>query len=135
MDSIWLFFKKSFNFKMGVVGGFCMGIAVFYINYYYKSFELNISLITSIKQFFYTLLLGGFFIKACEILSLKYKSCFKSLFLAILLPSIDTIILTYCIHLVKGTPDPIISTFPTFLAGPSAYIFWSIKTRWKYNKE
>lgn len=121
-------FKEDINYKMASIGAVGMALAVLYKNY--QVYQL-IDYGAIIKQFFYTLLFGGFFLRKCEKYSVQFSSNIKSLLIAVVRPSIGTIISTFLFHLcLLGTKDPFISTIPTAIFGPSSFVVWSIKTRW-----
>ena len=85
-------------------------------------------MIASIKQASYTFLLGGFFMKGAEYIAVYVKKYSLAIFLAVCIPSTITILLTYGLHLVKGTPAPLASTIPTLAIVPATLV-WSIKKR------
>ena len=87
----------------------------------------------SIKQASYTFFLGGFFMKGTEYIALYFKKYRLAIFLAVVIPSSITLLLTYGMHLVKGTPAPLASTIPTLAIVPATLI-WSIKKRKSYFK-
>ena len=121
-----------FDYKIGMAGAIVMGVTVFCINYFitYVAFD---SMIASIKQASYTFLLGGFFMKGAEYIAVYVKKYSLAIFLAVFIPSTITILLTYGMHLVKGTPAPLASTIPTLAIVPATLV-WSIKKRKSYFK-
>ncbi len=124
--------NRYFDYKIGIAGAIVMGITVFCINYYitYIAFD---SMTASIKQAFYTFFLGGFFMKGAEYIALYFKNYGIAIFLAVVIPSTTTILLTYGMHFVKGTPEPLASTIPTLAIIPATLI-WSIKKRKSFFK-
>ena len=103
--------NRYFDYKIGIAGAIVMGITVFCINYYitYIAFD---SMTASIKQAFYTFFLGGFFMKGAEYIALYFKNYGIAIFLAVVIPSTTTILLTYGMHFVKETPEPLALTIP-----------------------
>ena len=124
--------NRYFDYKIGIAGSMVMGIAVFCINYFitYIAFD---SMTASIKQASYTFFLGGFFMKGAEYIALYFKKYSLAIFLAVVIPSSITLLLTYGMHLVKGTPVPLASTIPTLAIVPATLV-WSIKKRKSYFK-
>jgi hypothetical protein len=116
-----------------MAGAIVMGVTVFCINYFitYVAFD---SMIASIKQASYTFLLGGFFMKGAEYIAVYVKKYSLAIFLAVFIPSTITILLTYGMHLVKGTPAPLASTIPTLAIVPATLV-WSIKKRKYFFKQ
>ena len=110
-----------------------MGITVFCINYFitYVAFD---SMTASIKQASYTFFLGGFFMKGAEYIAIHIKKFNLAIFLAVVYPLKSiTLLLTYGMHLFKGTPAPLASTIPTLAIVPATLI-WSIKKRKSFIK-
>ncbi len=122
--------SRYFDFKIGVAGALVMGFAVYCINYYATYFIAE-SLTAALKQGVYTFLFGGFLMKSCEYIATHIRNTIWSIVLAISIPSILTLILTYSLHLMKGTPKPFESTFPTLVIIPATAI-WAIRNRKKY---
>ncbi len=124
--------NRYFDYKIGIAGAMVMGIVVFCINYFitYITFD---SMTASIKQAFYTFFLGGFFMKGTEYIALYFKKYRLAIFLAVVIPSSISLLLTYGMHLFKGTPAPLASTIPTLAIVPATLI-WSIKKRKSYFK-
>ena len=116
-----------FDYKIGIAGAIVMGVTVFCINYFI-SYEAFDSIIASIKQASYTFFLGGFFMKGAEYIAVHIKKFSLAIFLAVCIPSSITILLTYGMHLFKGTPAPLASTIPTLAIVPATLV-WSIKKR------
>lgn len=125
--------SKYFDFKIGIAGAFVMGSFVFAINYF-STYLLFESLTAALKQGAYTAILGGFFMKSCEYLAVSVKDYKTAILLAILIPSLVTLCLTYGMHLMKGTPKPLASTIPTLMIIPATAV-WAIRKRKTFNKE
>jgi hypothetical protein len=122
-------FAKYFDYKVGIAGGLVMGIIVFLINYFATSDGLN-SGIAAAKQSIYTFFFGGAIMKLAEILSINIRQAGWAIFLAMMIPSIISILLTFGVHSLKGTPMPIESTIPTAIfVIPSTFIWAIIKRR------
>lgn len=119
--------NRYFDYKIGIAGAMVMGIVVFCINYFISYIAFD-SMTASIKQASYTFFLGGFFMKGAEYIALYFKNYSLAIFLAVVIPSTTTILLTYGMHLFKGTPAPLASTIPTLAIVPATLI-WSIKKR------
>lgn len=122
-----------FDYKIGIAGAIVMGVTVFCINYFITYLPFD-STIASIKQASYTFFLGGFFMKGAEYFAVYVKKYSLAIFLAVCIPSTITILLTYGLHLVKGTPAPLASTIPTLAIVPATLV-WSIKKRKYFFKQ
>ena len=123
---------KYFDYKIGLAGGLVMGIMIFIINYRLAG-DVTGSLTAALKQGVYTFLFGGTIMRLCEIIAIKLNPTFLSVFLAMLIPSIVSLVLTYGIHSLKGTPKPIESTIPTAIfVIPSTLIWGYLKRKRKF---
>lgn len=119
--------NRYFDYKIGIAGALVMGIAVFCINYYATGFTTP-SLIAALKQGVYTFFFGGFLMRGCEYIATQFKSDVLAIMLAVAIPSIVTLLLTYSLHLMKGTPKPLESVIPTLAIIPATAV-WSLKKR------
>ena len=119
--------SRYFDFKIGIAGALVMGSAVYYINYYATNLIAE-SFTAALKQGAYTFLFGGLLMKSCEYIATHIKQTIWAILLAICIPSIITLILTYSLHLTKGTPKPLESTIPTLIIIP-ATVVWAIRNR------
>lgn len=121
--------SKFFDFKVGLAGGLVMGLVVFFINYF-EADEVVGSLTAAIKQGAYTFLFGGSIMKLCETIALKLNPKWVALALAMLIPSTVSLLLTYGLHSLKGTPLPFESTIPTAIfVIPSTFVWGYLKRK------
>lgn len=104
-----------------------MGVIVFLINYDGQGTALGASTAAG-KQAAYTFFLGGLFMKQCENLAVRIKPYRTALALAVIVPSLVTLLLTFSLHSLKGTPKPLQSTIPTLMIIP-ATIVWAYRKR------
>jgi hypothetical protein len=70
--------------------------------------------------------------KGCEYLATSIKKRSVALILSVVIPSVLTLILTYTMHNLKGTPKPLESTIPTTIIIPATAI-WGLKKRKESN--
>ncbi len=126
------FIYKSVNWKLGAIGGVLMGSVAYYIN---RNSGFDAAMVPALKQFFYTLLVGGSLVKVTQKISVALKHKYLSIFLAILTPTVITAVLISAIHLFKGTPNPYETIFYTVLAAPPGVILIAIVTRQRYEKK
>jgi hypothetical protein len=119
--------QRFFNFKIGIAGALIMGISVFCINYFSTKFLFE-SITAALKQSAYTFIFGGFLIKSCEYIAVYFKKNSIAILLAIAIPTIITLLLTYGLHMLKGTPKPLASTLPTLAIIPATAV-WAIRKR------
>ena len=119
--------SKIIDYKMAIYGALVMGGVVFSINYNTDN-GISGAITAALKQATYTFFLGGIFMKGCEHLATRIKNKIVAIILASLIPSIITLILTYNVHKLKGTPKPLESTIPTLIIIP-ATVIWGYKRR------
>jgi hypothetical protein len=122
------FLARYIDFRMAVAGAVVMGVIVFLVNYLNTS-EVTGAATASLKQAAYTFLFGGFIMKTCERLAANIQKTYYALFLAIFIPSLLAISLTYIVHSLKGTPLPLESTIPTAILIIPASIWWAVRSR------
>lgn len=67
------------------------------------------------KQWAYTFLVGGILFRFVTRFALRPGNAALAVALATFLPGSLGCLLTYCVHSLKGTPSPFLSTLPTIL--------------------
>jgi hypothetical protein len=118
--------NKYFDLKMGLISGVAIGTIVFFINWDYG---ISPGLIAASKQALYTFLAGGIMMRMTENLASRFSREFVAISLAVLIPSSIAITLTYILHSLKGTPEPLNSTIPTMLLAPFGFLWWALIKR------
>lgn len=124
------FGSKFIDYKMGFIGAFVMAAIVFGINFTTIN-EIDGAITAALKQGSYTFLLGGSFMKGCEYLAIKIKNPALAIVLSVVIPSAITLVLTYNVHKLKGTPKPFESTIPTTIIIPATAV-WGYKKRTEF---
>jgi ABC-type dipeptide/oligopeptide/nickel transport system permease subunit len=117
--------NKLFDPKMGLAGALFLGTIVFLINYDHGFIN---GLIAALKQGFYTFFVGGFITRLCENIATISKKL-TAVLMAVFIPSIIAISLTYLVHSIKGTPEPFNSTIPTIILAPLGFLWWALQKR------
>ena len=123
--------NKFFDPKMGLAGAFVMGTIVFFINW---DHGIGLGLFAAGKQATYTFLAGGTMMRITENIAAYFKRDFVSIFLAVLTPTIIAVTLTFLVHSLKGTPEPVNSTIPTMLLAPWGFLWWATQKRRQLKK-
>lgn len=118
--------NKFFDPKMGMVGAVVMGTIVFFINFDHGFIP---GLTAALKQASYTFLAGGIMMRITENIAAYFKSDIFSIALAVIAPTLIAVTLTYLLHSLKGTPEPINSTIPTILIAPWGFLWWALRKR------
>ena len=117
---------KYFDPKLGLAGALLLGSIVFFINY---DHGIGNGLIAASKQFFYTFFIGGLITRLCENIASSIKKDLIAIITAVLIPSLIAVFLTYILHSIKGTPEPLNSTIPTMILAPPGFMWWAVKKR------
>jgi len=99
-----------------------LGTVVFAINY---SHGTPAALSAALKQATYTFFVAGFIVRLCEKLVQQQSLGMMAFPLAVLIPSCIAIGLTFLLHSLKGTPEPVHSTIPTLLMAPPSFAVWA----------
>ena len=124
--------KKFIDLKIAVSGAIVMGGIVFSINYS-ATHELTGSLTAALKQGTYTFFFGGILMKSCELLATSIQRRTLAIFSSVIIPSVFTLLLTFAMHSMKGTPKPFESTLPTLIIIPTTAI-WGFISRNKRDR-
>ena len=117
---------RYIDYSMAWKGALVLAIAVWLINLEHGPLA---ALPAALKQAVYTYCIAGLITKLCENIAISIKSKVLALSLAILIPSCIAVGLTYGLHTLKGTPEPLRSVLPTLFAGPPAFFWWGRKSR------
>jgi len=121
-------FNKYFNTKVGLAGAAIMGIIVFFVNF---SHGWILAGTAGLKQAVYTFFFGGIIVKILEFFLKQIKNKYTSIPVSVLIVTFITTFLVYIVHNLKGTPEPLLSTVPTLLLAPPAYIGMAIRFKKK----
>lgn len=111
---------------MGLAGGLFLGTIVFFINYDHGA---GAALIAASKQATYTFLAGGAITRISENIASSFSRDIVAILLAVIIPTIIAVTLTYIVHSLKGTPEPLNSTIPTMLFAPWGFLWWALRKR------
>ena len=108
----------GFNPVMGFLGGLVLGSIVFYVN---RKHGFDAAFIASLKQFGYTFFFGGIVVRIGQRLAAEIKPRTKALILGSMVPTIIAIGVTFLVHSLKATPEPVMSTLPTAVSAPISF--------------
>ena len=107
------------DYTSAAAGALVLGGVVFWINHDHSTAGATTA---AIKQATYTFFAAGVIAKNNERLARRLDSAALSLLLAVSVSSSIAIGLTYLVHSLKGTPEPLLSTVPTMLLGPPGFL-------------
>lgn len=124
LSGIRSFMDRYINYGMAVAGAVFLGGAVFAINI---DHGLPHALLAAAKQAAYTFFAAGFITRNSENLAVRWDNRALSLFLSVLISTCIAVGLTYLVHSLKGTPEPLNSTLPTLLTSPLAFLIVGVQ--------
>ena len=108
-----------------------MGCIVYWIN---ADHGFWAALPAALKQAAYTAVAGGILTKICERMAYRFENFSFSIFMGMIVPSVIAVTLTFAIHMLKGTPEPLNSTIPTMILAPIGFIAWGWRRRLQRDK-
>jgi len=126
LERLHAFLSRYIDFGMAWKGALLLATIVWFINLEHGPVA---ALPAALKQATYTYFVAGFITRLCENLAISLKNPFVALSLAIAIPSAIAIGLTFTLHSLKGTPEPLLSTAPTMLLGPPSFLWWGLRNR------
>ena len=118
----------NIDYGSAVMAAALLGAIVFWLN---RSHGAAGATPAALKQATYTFFVAGFIVKNNERLALRLTRPARSLLLAATVSSCLAVGLTFLVHSLKGTPEPVLSTMPTALIGPPAFLLLGWRARRK----
>jgi ABC-type Mn2+/Zn2+ transport system permease subunit len=100
------------DYTAATIASLLLGGIVFGINYSHGPVGASTA---ALKQAAYTFFIAGLITRNNENLALKFNNRITSLIIAVTVSSCLAIGLTFLMHSMKGTPEPLYSTIPTIL--------------------
>ena len=116
----------NIDYGGAVTGAALLGCIVFWLNRSHGAAQAGTA---ALKQATYTFFVAGFIVKNNERLALKWQAPAVSMLLAATVSSCLAVGLTFLVHSLKGTPEPILSTLPTALMGPPGFFVLAWRAR------
>lgn len=83
----------------------------------------------ALKQGAYTFILGGILMKGCESIAKGVDNKLLAIAMSVIIPSALTLIMTFAMHNIKGTPKPFESTLPTLIIIPATAVWGTMKRK------
>ena len=117
---------------MGAIGGLLSGAIAFYANI---DAGMDAALIPALKQFIYSMLVGGTLVRITERISISLDKKTLSILFATIVPVTITTILISSIHLFKGTPNPLQTIIYTAAPTPFGFFIIAYFKRSRFDKK
>lgn len=116
----------NIDYRGAVLGATLLGAIVFRLNYAHGP---SLAATAALKQATYTFFVAGFIVKNNERLARRLESPVLSMLVAAAVSTIIAVSLTFLVHSLKGTPEPVLSTLPTALMGPPGFLVLAWRAR------
>ena len=107
---------------MGLAGALALGGIVFYINADHGFWP---GITAALKQGTYTFFAGGLLMRLVENLALRFDNRFWAYAAAVIIPTLLSVGLTFLVHSLRGTPEPLHSVIPTAILSPPSFSWWT----------
>ena len=126
LKTIKRFMDRHINYGMAIAGAVVLGLTVFFINVPHGA---AMALVAAAKQATYTFFAAGFITRNSERLALLLANRPLSLLLSIVASTIIAVGLTYLVHSLRGTAQPLQSTIPAVVTSPLAFAIVGIQAQ------
>jgi hypothetical protein len=114
------------DYGAAIAGATVLGAIVFWLNFAHGA---ALAAPAALKQATYTFFAAGFIAKNNERLARRLAAPVPSLLLATTVSSCVAVGLTFLVHSLKGTPEPVLSTLPTAVIGPPGFLVLAWRAR------
>jgi len=114
--------SRILDLRMAFAGAAFMGTLVFAVN---ASHGAAPALVAAAKQATYTFFFAGLVMRWSNHLASTIAGRGWAIAAATLFPSLLAVGLTFGVHSLRGTPDPVASTVPTLIFGPPSFFVWA----------
>ena len=122
------FMDAHIDYPAAIAGATVLGSIVFIINYDYG---YNSALVAAGKQATYTFFAGGYMVRLNQRLALSAHPAIVAVPAGVLCAGGLAVCLTYLLHSLKGTPEPLYSTLPTVILASLGFTFLGIRARYQ----
>jgi hypothetical protein len=120
------FLDKHIDYPAAVAGAIVLGSIVFVINY---DHGWNNAVLAAGKQAIYTFFAGGYMVRLNERIALALNPAIVAVPAGVLCAGGLAVSLTYLVHSLKGTPEPLNSTVPTMVLALLGFTFLGVWAR------
>lgn len=131
-SGIRAFLDKHIDYPAAIAGAIILSSIVFTIN---VDHGWSSALLAAGKQFTYTFFAGGYMARLNERIALALNPALVAVPAGVLCAGGLAITLTYLVHSLKGTPEPLNSTIPTMVLVILAFTFLGIRARHKKSQQ
>lgn len=132
LSRVRAFLDKHIDYPAAIAGATVLGVIVFFVNY---DHGWSSALVAAGKQATYTFFAGGYMVRLNERIALALNPTAIAVAAGVLCAGTLAVSLTYLVHSLRGTPEPLNSTLPTLVLLVPGFIFLGIRARHKANSE
>ena len=122
------FLDKHIDYPAAIAGATVLGSIVFVINHEHG---WNSALVAAGKQAAYTFFAGGYMVRLNERIALALNPAVLAVVAGMLCSGTLAVSLTYLVHSLRGTPEPLNSTLPTLALLVPGFLFLGARARRK----
>lgn len=122
------FLDRHIDYPAAIAGATVLGTIVFVIN---CDHGWGNALVAAAKQATYTFFAGGFMVRLNERIALALNPAVVAVAAGVLCSGTLAVSLTYLVHSLRGTPEPLNSTLPTLVLLVPGFIFLGLRARYK----
>lgn len=126
------FLDRHIDYPAAIAGACVLGSIVFLIN---RDHGWDNALVAAGKQATYTFFAGGYMVRLNERIALAVNPAVIGVFTGMLCSGTLAVSLTYLVHSLRGTPEPLNSTLPTLLLLVPGFLFLGTRARYKRSSQ
>ncbi|MEM9255562.1 MAG: hypothetical protein AAGA91_08940 [Pseudomonadota bacterium] len=130
MNRLIAFLNRHIDYPAAVAGAFVLGSIVFWIN---LDAGWEGATVAASKQAVYTFFAGGFMVRLNERLALALEPALLAIPAGVLCAGGLAVTLTFIVHSIRGTPEPLNSTVPTMVLCVFGFAFLGMRARYLRN--
>jgi hypothetical protein len=132
ISTIRSFLDKHIDYPAAVAGAIVLGGIVLAIN---LDHGWSSALVAAGKQATYTFFAGGYMVRLNERIALALNPAILAVPAGILCAGGLAVTLTYFVHSLRGTPEPLNSTIPTLLLVIFGFAFLGVRARYRQSRQ
>lgn len=122
------FLDRHIDYPAALAGAVVLGSLVFAVN---CGHGWNQAAVAAAKQATYTFFAGGALVRLNERLALTIDPAAVGMITGVVCSGALAVSLTYCVHSLRGTPEPLYSTLPTLFLVVPGFVFLGARARYK----
>jgi len=117
---------RYIDYKAACMAAVLLGAIVFSINYKHGGAPATTA---AMKQMAYTFFVAGLITRNNARLAVRGENTARSLGFAVSVSSMLAVGLTFGVHSLRGTPEPLLSTLPTLCLAPPGFFALGLRER------